>query len=139
MGIWRATLALLRFMKIAFPVQDDRGTESRVYGHFGSARLFIMIDTDDDSVETIVNQDMGHEHGQCKPLDALGGHLVDAVVVGGIGGGALRTLNSAGVKVYRAVEGSIQDNLALTKRGVLPEFRLEHTCAGHTAQGECIH
>ncbi|MBW1743856.1 MAG: NifB/NifX family molybdenum-iron cluster-binding protein, partial [Deltaproteobacteria bacterium] len=112
-------------MKIAFPVQDDRGMESQVYSHFGSARLFIMIETEGNAVETIVNQDMGHRHGQCKPLDALGGHLVDAVVVWGIGGGALRALNSAGVKVYRAVEGSIQENLELTKRGVLPEFTIE--------------
>ena len=126
-------------MKIAFPIQDDRGLESQVYSHFGSARLFIMIDTNNSLVETIVNQDMGHEHGKCKPLDALGGHLVDAVVVGGIGGGALRTLNSSGVKVYRAVEGSIQENLELTRRGVLPEFTLDQTCAGHGTEGECVH
>ena len=126
-------------MKIAFPVQDDGGVESQVYSHFGSARLFIMVDIDKNQVETVVNQDIGHEHGRCKPLDALGGQLVDAVVVGGIGGGALRTLNSAGVKVYRAVEGSIQENLELARRGVLPEFTMEHTCAGHGTQGECIH
>ena len=113
--------------------------ESQVYSHFGSAQLFVMVDIDKNQVETVVNQDMGHEHGQCKPLDALGGQLVDAVVVGGIGGGALRTLNSAGVKVYRAVEGSIQENLELATRGVLPEFTMEHTCAGHGAQGECLH
>jgi len=113
--------------------------ESQVYTHFGSARLFITIDTENNLVETIANQDLGHRHGQCKPRRALGGIVVDAVVVGGIGGGALRALNSTGVKVYRAVEGSIQENLELTKRGVLPEFTLEHTCAGHTAQGECIH
>jgi len=126
-------------MKIAFPVQEDRGVESQVYGHFGSARLFIMIDTTNDALETIVNQDMGHEHGRCKPLDALGGQLVDAVVVGGIGGGALRTLNRAGVKVYRAVEGSVHENLELTRRGVLPEFNMQQTCAGHGAEGECVH
>jgi predicted Fe-Mo cluster-binding NifX family protein len=126
-------------MKIAFPVQDDRGMESQVYSHFGSAQLFVMVDIDKNQVETVVNQDMGHEHDQCKPLDALGGQLVDAVVVGGIGGGALRTLNSAGVKVYRAVEGSIQENLELATRGVLPEFTMEYTCAGHGTQGECLH
>ncbi len=126
-------------MKIAFPVQDDKGMESQVYSHFGSARLFIVIETDNDAVAIVANQDLGHQHGKCKPLDALGGHLVDAVVVGGIGGGALRALNSAGIKVYRAVEGSIQENLELSKRGVLPEFTMEHTCAGHGTDGECIH
>lgn len=126
-------------MKIAFPVQDDKGVESQVYSHFGSARLFVVIETDSGAVETVGNQDLGHQHGKCQPLKALGGYHVDAVVVGGIGGGALKALNRAEIKVYRAVEGSIQENLELTKQGVLPEFTLDQTCAGHDTEGKCVH
>ena len=34
---------------------------------------------------------------------------------------------------------TVQENLELTKRGVLPQFSMEHTCAGHGTQGECVH
>jgi len=126
-------------MKIAFPTEDDRGVEGLVYGHFGSAPFFIIIETGNSQVEAIVNQNIEHEHGQCQPLTALGGKRVDVVVVGGIGGGALRKLQSAGTKVYRAVEGTVHENLELVKSERLPELTLDQTCAGHGRHGECSH
>ena len=82
-------------MKIAFPTQFDHGLESPVFGHFGSAGYFLVVDDASGAVETIVNADRDHLHGQCQPLAALGGNKVDAVVVGGIGGGALQKLLSS--------------------------------------------
>ena len=123
-------------MKIAFPSEDDKGVNSIVYGHFGSARCFIMVET--DTVKTAINQDVGHQHGKCQPLHALGGN-VDAVVVGGIGRGALSRLLDSGIKVYRAVEGTIEQNLELIKSGHLREFTLDQSCAGHVKHGACAH
>ena len=123
-------------MRIAFPVQEDRGLESSVYGHFGSATLFLLVDLGDGSVQTIRNQDRHHAHGACQPLAALGVQ-VDAVVVGGIGAGALGKLLDAGIQVRRAVEGTVQENLQLFKEGHLPEFSRAHTCAGHQSEGQC--
>jgi len=125
-------------MRIAFPSEDDQGLESRVYGHFGSAPHFIVVDTDTGSCAPIINQNREHAHGQCQPIAALGGEAIDAVVVGGIGGGALRKLNDAGIRIYRAVEGSIRENVTLVRAGRLPEFTLDQTCAGH-GTGECTH
>jgi predicted Fe-Mo cluster-binding NifX family protein len=127
-------------MKIAFPTQQDQQLKSEVYGHFGSAKFFVVVDADTDSISTISNQDLNHQHGNCQPLAALGGTAVDAVVVGGIGGGALRKLNDAGIKTYRAIEGTVSDNLALAKEGKLPVFAMDQTCAGHAKGiGECLH
>jgi predicted Fe-Mo cluster-binding NifX family protein len=126
-------------MRIAFPTQENKGRESVVYGHFGSARHFIIVDREKGSLEPIENRDRDHLHGQCQPLNALGGKRVDAVVVGGIGAGALARLNSAGITVYRAVEGSVAENLKLIETGVLPVFTLDQTCAGHGAGGGCVH
>jgi len=126
-------------MIIAFPTQEDKGLESLVYGHFGSARQFVIVDSEKGSFEVLVNSDREHQHGRCQPLNALGGKRIDAVVVGGIGGGALSKLNSAGVAAYRAVEASIAENLKLIKAGFLPVFTLDQTCAGHEAGGECVH
>ena len=40
-------------MKIAFPTQENKGIESRVHGHFGSAHYFVVVDTEEDSTEII--------------------------------------------------------------------------------------
>ena len=68
---------------------------------------------------------------------ALGGQNVDAVVVGGIGGGALMKLNAAGIKVYGTMANTIKGNLDLLMTNRLPELSMENTCAGH--QGGCGH
>jgi predicted Fe-Mo cluster-binding NifX family protein len=127
-------------MKIAFPTQENKNIESPVYSHFGSARFFIIVDAETGEHETIDNHDLNHAHGKCQPLVALGGKTVDAVVVGGIGGGALKKLTEEGVKTYRAIEGTVSENLSLIKDGKLPEFTLDHTCKGHQhGIGECVH
>ena len=126
-------------MKIAFPSQENKGMESAVYGHFGSAPHFILVDSEDGTVEATSNPDQHHQHGQCQPLAALSGNPVDAVVVGGIGKGALLKLSAAGIKIYRAVEGTVSENLKLINSGVLPEFTLAQTCDGHSHLDGCAH
>jgi predicted Fe-Mo cluster-binding NifX family protein len=126
-------------MKIAFPVQVDQGLDSQVYGHFGSAPSFVILDSTNGEFETIGNSDAHHAHGQCQPMKALAGNPVDAIVVGGIGGGALMRLQAQGVRVFRAVEGSVKQNLEFMKTGKLPEFSVNMTCAGHQGGGGCAH
>jgi predicted Fe-Mo cluster-binding NifX family protein len=126
-------------MRIAFPSQENNGVESTIFGHFGSANFFHIVDSETDDHESVCNHDLNHAHGHCQPLVALGNNPVDAVIVGGIGGGALRKLNESGITVYRAVEGSVSDNLAMIKAGKLPKFTMDQTCAGHTEIGGCAH
>jgi predicted Fe-Mo cluster-binding NifX family protein len=64
--------------------------------------------------------------------------MVDAVAVGGIGMGALRKLQGQGIRVYRAVRGTVGQNVSLILNQRLPEFDANLTCAGH-AGGECAH
>jgi len=127
-------------MKLAFPTSEKNDKDSPVHNHFGSAPYFVIVDTDTDASYTIDNQNLNHTHGNCQPLVALGGIKVDAVVVGGIGGGALRKLLQAGVKAFRAVNGTVLDNLALVRDNRLDEFDPEHTCQGHhQGIGACVH
>jgi predicted Fe-Mo cluster-binding NifX family protein len=126
-------------MKIAFPTQEKKGMESRVHGHFGSANFFVVVDTEGNTTETIENPDRDHLHGQCQPLKALNGQRVDAIIVGGIGGGALRKLLNEGIKVYRAAEGQVNDNLELLASDQLTEFTPDQTCAGHGIGDSCPH
>ena len=126
-------------MKIAFPVEKNEGLKSPVYGHFGSAPFLIIVDTESDAHDTLNNIDLHHQHGQCQPLKALGGTTVEAVVVGGIGGGALQRLQSTGIRVFRAVDGNVGENLELVKSRKLPEFLMNMTCAGHHHGGAGCH
>ena len=118
-------------MKVCFPVQIDRGINSAVYNHFGSAPAFIIVDTDEIGTATVNNNDLLHEHGACNPCRALGGSRVDAVVVGGIGGGALSKLNADGIRVYRSAAATVKENIELLMQNGLSEMVMRHTCEGH--------
>jgi predicted Fe-Mo cluster-binding NifX family protein len=126
-------------MRIAFPTKENKGLESMVHNHFGSAPFFVVVAPENGELEILDNQDLDHAHGHCQPLAALGGAPVDAVVVGGIGGGALKKLVDAGVQTYRAVEGTVSENLSLIKEGKLPTFTMDQTCRGHQGIGDCVH
>ena len=91
-----------KLVKLCIPVTADRGLESPVSGHFGSAPIFMLVDAETRETRALPNGRAVHEHGACRPLEALGGSDVDAVVVGGIGAGALMKLQSAGIRVFRA-------------------------------------
>ena len=124
-------------MKIAIPVGEYRGLESPVYGHFGSAPAFALVDSDTLSVEAISNRDQAHVHGACSPMQALAGAHPDVVIVGGIGTGALLGLRAAGIKVYRSKDGTVADAVRQFKAAELAEIEEDGTCAGHAAGHSC--
>jgi predicted Fe-Mo cluster-binding NifX family protein len=126
-------------MKVCFPVSKVEGMESKVYGHFGSAPVFIVVDTVNNDVTTINNGDQHHAHGACNPLKALDNQHVDAIVVAGIGGGALNRLNQSGIKVFQAQAPTVRENILLLRDQNLPEFAMQHTCAGHGHIKGCGH
>lgn len=109
-------------MKVCFPVLKANGLESEVHGHFGSAPFFLVVETDSNNVVTINNTDQHHSHGACSPMKALGNQRLDAVVVGGIGTGALIKLNQSGVRVFQAQALTVIDNINILKTESLPEF-----------------
>ncbi len=124
-------------MKVCFPVQKNEGMESQVYNHFGSSPVFVVVDTEGKGVQTINNRDLHHVHGACNPIMALDGQKVDALIVGGIGGGALMKLNAMGVKVYGAGTGTVEENLELLRDKKLQELSMDHSCRAH--EGGCGH
>src|SRR5208337_3384387 len=126
-------------MRLCFPVLENNGISSEVYGHFGSAPLFIIVDTEKGEVSSLTNKDQIHEHGACNPVMALNGETVDGIIVGGIGGGALMKLNQLGLKVFRAQKPGVKDNVDLFIKNELPQFTMQHTCSGHDGGSNCSH
>lgn len=126
-------------MKICFPVEQDRGLESPVYNHFGSAPVFLVVDAETGALEPLANGDRHHAHGGCSPVKALGGALVDAVIVGGIGPGAIRGLLAKGIRVFRAEPGTVGENLGRWHADALAPFLPAAACGGHGPGGSCNH
>jgi ArsR family transcriptional regulator len=124
-------------MKVGFAVQTNEGIESQVFNHFGSAPVFIIVDAVTEETTTVDNQDLNHVHGACNPIKALNGQRVDAMVVGGIGAGALSKLNAMGIKVYGSAAATVRGNLSLLKAGKLLELFPVNACRGH--EGGCGH
>jgi predicted Fe-Mo cluster-binding NifX family protein len=126
-------------MKLAIPVEEYQALNSVVYSHFGSAPLFVLVDTDTLGIEPLHNDDQHHAHGACNPVRALAGQTVDAVVVGGIGAGAISGLRQAGIKVYRSPVQTVAEAVAQFNVGQLPEIELHQACGGHQAGNVCHH
>ena len=84
----------------------------KVYGHFGSAPAFIVVETDNNNnVTTINNKNQYHVHGACNPMKALNNQRIDAIVVGGIGAGALSRLKQLGIRAYQAHASTVKENI----------------------------
>jgi predicted Fe-Mo cluster-binding NifX family protein len=118
-------------MKICFPVEKDEGLASVVSGHFGSAPVFMLVDTDSSATEAIPNIDRHHSHGACNPLKALTGRNIDGIVVGNIGAGALKRIAGSGLKVFRAQGATVRENTELIASNKLGELQDVDCCPGH--------
>jgi predicted Fe-Mo cluster-binding NifX family protein len=118
-------------MNICVPVIEDRGLASPVSGHFGSAPLFLVVDTETGGCRAIANRDRHHDHGMCRPLSSIAGERLDGVVVGGIGRGALGKLQAAGIRVYLSEAPTVEETVAAFRAGMLREVTAAEACAHH--------
>ncbi len=104
-------------MKICFPVVENQSIESRVHGRFGTAKLFLLVDSDTRQVEHVI---------PCDPADGPFWNLstagADAVVVGNIGARSLFELERRGMKVFQAQKSTVADNLESMAKSGLPEL-----------------
>jgi predicted Fe-Mo cluster-binding NifX family protein len=119
-------------MKLCFPVQDGASLDSPVYGHFGSAPAFLIVDSETLSYEYLVNAGRNHAPGMCNPIASLQGREIGAVIAGGIGAGALNKLHAAGIPVTKAAPVSVRENVLRYVEGSLQELRMNHVCGGHS-------
>jgi predicted Fe-Mo cluster-binding NifX family protein len=118
-------------MRICIPVNEDLGLQSEVCAHFGSAPAFLIVDTDNNDCRVIVNHNQHHEHGTCSPFAMLQGEILDGIVVGGIGMGALNKLMAAGLSVFRAEHPTVSTTVEAFKAGSLMRMQPGMACGGH--------
>ena len=125
-------------MKIAATYLDGE-----IFQLFGHTEYFKIYETDGKTVQSseVVSSD-GFGHGALAGF--LKGRGVDALVCGGIGGGAVSALAEAGIKVYAGASGSADDCVAALLAGTL-EFSGGANCSHHAhehgehGERECSH
>lgn len=105
--------------------------EAEVFGHFGSAPYFSLLDTNTAEVEVIGNSNQHHVHGQCSPLAQLSGAKFDAIVVRGMGRNAVARFAAANVPVMVTGAATLRDVLDEALSGSLRELDPSQACQGH--------
>ena len=124
-------------MKIA--VTYDNG---EIFQHFGHTETFKVYEVENNEVvsASLVHSD-GQGHGALATL--LGGHKIDVLICGGIGGGAVAALNEQGIELCAGAAGNADDAVEAYLRGELENTGAncdhhgkEHTCGDHE-DGHC--
>ena len=85
----------------------------------------------------IWNGDLHYLHGACNPIKVIDHQKIDAIVANDIGAGALARLNHHGIRVYRALQLTLQKNVALFDSSQLSEDTLKSCCGGHCHGSTC--
>lgn len=100
-----------------------------IFQHFGHTEQFKLYDVQEGKiVSSQVVDTNGSGHGALAGvLNALG---VDALICGGIGGGARTALEAAGIKLYGGVSGQADDAVQALLSGQL-EFNPDVMCSHH--------
>lgn len=119
-------------MRICTPTETNTGRKAIVYAHFGSAPYFTIYDSEKDAFEVIANSNQHHAHGTCHPLGMLNDKHIDAVVCSGMGARAVSGFNEGGIKVYRAIGGTVEETIETWKKGSFEEITVENACSEHS-------
>jgi len=121
-------------MKIAIPYENGK-----VFQHFGHTAQFKIYDVQDGAVTASrVVSTNGSGHGALSNLLRLFG--VDALICGGIGGGARSALESAGIGIYGGVSGDADKAAQSFAEGGLvydPDAKCEHHHGDHGHSHNC--
>lgn len=117
-------------MRICIPTIDDQGPKGLPSAHFGASPFFTFFDLTTGEWEAVPNRGSGHEHGACRPLDAVTSRPVNAVLCQGLGRGAFARLRRAGIDVYLAREPDVVECLEAFKEGRLPKLTEAQLCHG---------
>ncbi len=118
-------------MIVCIPIEDDRGMHSPVCAHFGRAPAFLLVDTSEGTCRSVTNGHDQRSHGRCTPIDLLAGERVEALIVGGIGQGALNRFANANIHVYRAHGRTVDEAVAALQTGALEAVDPEGACSQH--------
>jgi predicted Fe-Mo cluster-binding NifX family protein len=118
-------------MKIVGFPSTSEGLDGQMSAHFGKVSAFTLVHYDEttNKIIDVKNiQNKPHEQGGCMaPVMVLKDSGTDEIVLGGIGMRPLQYFIQLGIKPYRGIAGTVNDNFnALVNGKLKPLF--EGTC-----------
>lgn len=118
-------------MKIAATYENGQ-----IFQHFGRTETFKVYEVEDGKVisaEVVGSNGSGHS----ALAGLLSGYGIDALICGGIGGGAQMALSEAGIQVFSGVEGDADSAVEALLKGELVSAGV--TCDHHHEEGHECH
>lgn len=123
-------------MKVAIPV-ESKSLDAPVCPSFGRTPLYVLIDTDSGAHEYLDNEAAASQGGAgIKAAQALVDSGTAVLITYRCGENAAQVLNAAEVKIYKAQEGSVSDNIAAFKDGKLSLLTEIHPGFHHHGGGK---
>ena len=117
-------------MKIA--VTYENGNIFQHFGHTAEFKVYEIVDGKVVSSEIIGTDGQGHG----ALASVLGQHQIDALICGGIGGGAQQALAEAGIKLYGGVNGSCDAAVEALLADSL-NYNPDVMCSHHGSEHDC--
>ena len=117
-------------MKISIPTEDDRGLDSRLFDHLGSAPFYTMIDLDGGGTEVVRNRDCGEDSRPLHYIQELKHRRKDAVVCRGVGQRAFAALQHAGIQVLVPAERTVAEVVTAVREDRTDSFAADHARGG---------
>jgi len=108
-------------MKIAFAT-DGNSLKDKIALHFGKAKNFLIFDTEKETFEVFENPEI---KGKELPPDFLAKQGVKAVIVFSLGPKAFEKFKNYKIEVFKAIEGTILENIEKFKEGNLKKLSKE--------------
>lgn len=111
-------------MKVAVTYLDGE-----IFQHFGHSEKFKIYEIENNEIKSSEIMDTnGQGHGALSELLSL--NEVDALICGGIGGGARMALEECGIVLYPGVSGSADEAVKSLLDGTL-EYNPNTVCSHH--------
>ncbi|QGZ99239.1 NifB/NifX family molybdenum-iron cluster-binding protein [Dehalobacter restrictus] len=106
-------------MKIVIPV-DNNSMDTNVCISFGRAPYFLIFDTETEENSFLDNSAAASQGGAgIKAAQNIVDSGAEAIVTPRCGDNAAEVIKAAGIKLYKTVNDSIQDNIKAFKEGKL--------------------
>lgn len=117
-------------MKIAVTCENNQ-----VFQHFGHTPEFAIFEVADGKIvseKMLSSGDSGH--GALATL--LASEQIETLICGGIGGGAIKALDNAGIKVVGGASGDVREVAEAFVAGTL-QVRADFHCKHHHGEHTC--
>jgi len=108
-------------MKIAFAI-DGNSLKAKIALHFGRAKNFLIYDTEKEIFEVFENPEI---EGKEFPPDFLARQGVKSVIAFSLGPRAFEKFKNYKIEVFKAIEGTILENIEKFKGNELKNLLKE--------------